>query len=243
MSLTTGRAPFSADPAGRFVPPLTAAGRSYVEPLLRRVRGLVGERVAVDSERVALVHRQGSPPAYAFPAQDVRDVESSPEPAIAGYVQVAWAAVDAWYEEEERIDGHPRNPYHRIDCIRARRRLRVELAGEVLVDTRDVIAVFESSRAPQLYAPPAAVRTDRLIPSATLTYCPYKGAASHWSARVNGELVPDVAWSYNEPTPESRPIAGFFSFYPERTRMLHDALTWFTLPAADGGEHACGSDG
>jgi uncharacterized protein (DUF427 family) len=236
VSLTTGRAPFSADPAGRFDPPLTAAGTCYVEPLLRRVRGLLGGRVAIDSERAALVHRPGSPPEYAFPAGDVRRVQASPEPAIAGYVRVAWAAIDAWYEEEERVDGHPRNPYHRIDCLRARRQLRVEVAGSVLVDTRDVIALFETSRAPQLYAPPDAVRTDLLIASATHTYCPYKGAASHWSARVNGELVPDVAWSYKEPTPESRPIAGYFAFYPERTRMLHDALTWFTLPAR-------GSDG
>lgn len=234
MSLTTGRAPFSADPAGRFEPPLPTRAL-YVEPHLRRVRGLIGERVAIDSERVVLVHRTGRPPEYAFPAQDVRDVAATPEPALAGYVHVEWTAIDTWYEEEERVFGHPRNPYHRVDCVRARRRMRVEIAGAILVDTRDVIAVYESSRAPQLYAPPEAVRTDLLIPSATLTYCPYKGAASHWSARVDGELVPDVAWTYKEPTPESSPIAGYFSFYPERTHMLHDTLTWFTLPAAVSG--------
>jgi uncharacterized protein (DUF427 family) len=233
MSLTTGRAPLSANPAGRFYPPLPPA-TVYVEPFLRRVRAFVGQHMVIDSERVVLVHRAGQPPTYAFPAGDVRDLPASVETAALGYVRVPWDAVTAWYEEEEEVfGGHPRNPYHRIDCVRARRRLRVEVASTLLVDTTDAISLYETSRAPQLYVRREAVRMDLLVASPTLTYCPYKGTASHWSAEVNGTVVPDVAWSYDAPLPECAPIAGLLSFYPERTTMLQDVLTWFMVPPVE----------
>jgi uncharacterized protein (DUF427 family) len=229
VSLTTGRAPLSANPAGRFdrsVP----AGAVYVEPFLRRVRAVVGERTVIDSERVVLVHRPGQPPTYAFPENDVRDLPAFAEPAALGYVRVPWDGVTAWYEEEEEVfGGHPRNPYHRIDCIRARRRLRVEVISVVLVDTEDVICLYETSRATQLYVRQEAARMDLLVASSTVTYCPYKGRATHWTAVVDGTLVSDVAWSYNDPQPESAPIAGMLSFYPERI-VVQDVLTWFGAP-------------
>jgi uncharacterized protein (DUF427 family) len=195
---------------------------------VRAVRGLL---TVVDSESVVLVHRTGQPPTYAFPEEDVHDVPTAPEPAAAGYVRVPWDAVTAWYEEEEEVfGGHPRNPYHRVDCVRARRRLRVELGPLVLVDTTSVIGVYETSRSPQLYVPRESVRMDRLVASRTFTYCPYKGTASYWSAEVDGTLIPDVAWSYEEPLPECTPIAGMLSFYPERTTMVQNVMTWFSVP-------------
>jgi uncharacterized protein (DUF427 family) len=233
VSLTNGRGPLGPDPAGHFAPPVRVPGGAvYVEPFLRRVRGVMGERTVIDSERVVLVHRPGQPPAYAFPASDVqRGLPASGEPAAPGYVQVPRNAVTAWYEEEEQVFGSPRNPYHRIDCVRARRRLRVEVGRTVVVDTTDVIALYETSRAPQLYAKPDAVRTDLLVASPTLTYCPYKGTARHWSAKVDGTVVQDVAWSYEAPLPESASIAGLLSFYAERTTMLQDVPTWFEVPS------------
>jgi uncharacterized protein (DUF427 family) len=232
VSLTTGRAPLSTDPAGRFHPPLPV-GVTYVEPFLRRVRAVVGQRTVVDSERVVLIHREGQPPGYAFPKGDVRELPAVEEPAVRGYVRVPWNAATAWFEEEDEVfGGHPRNPYHRIDCVRARRQLRVELASTVLVDTTDVISLHETSRAPQLYVRREAVRMDLLVASATVTYCPYKGTARHWSANVDGKAVVDVAWSYDDPLPESAPIAGLLAFYRERTTMVQDVLTWFEVPNA-----------
>jgi uncharacterized protein (DUF427 family) len=230
MSLTTGRAPHSFDPAGRFEPPIPN-GAVYVEPFLRRVRAILRGRTVIDSERVLLVHRPARPPTYAFPEGDVdRKLARSPEPAAAGYVSVAWDAVSAWYEEEEQVSGHPRNPYHRVDCVRARRRLRVELSTMLLVDTDDVIGVYETSRAPQLYVRRQAVRMDRLIASPTVSYCPYKGTASYWSGVVDGTVVPDIAWSYDEPLPECGPIAGMLSFYPDRAKVTQELLSWFPIP-------------
>jgi uncharacterized protein (DUF427 family) len=70
--------------------------------------------------------------------------------------------------------------------------------------------------------PRAEVRMDLLEPSSTTTYCPYKGTASHWSAAVDGLTVADVAWSYEDPLPESLPIRGMLSFYPARATVVAD---------------------
>jgi uncharacterized protein (DUF427 family) len=213
VSLTTGKGPLGPRPAGRFSAPLPA-GVVYVEPFPRRVRGLLGGRTVVDSERACLVHRPGLPPTYAIPAGDVDAgaVAAAPEEHAPGCVAVAWDAVDAWYEEEERVHGHPRNPYHRVDCVRTARRLRVEVGGVTLVDTPDTIGVYETALAPRLYVARDAVRTDLLTPSPTTSYCPYKGTASWWSATVGGVTVADVAWSYEDPLSESLPIRGLLSF-------------------------------
>lgn len=230
MSLTMGRGPLSADPAGYFQPALPREV-VYVEPFLRRVRGLLGERTVIDSERVLLVHRTGQPPRYAFPASDVQQgVVSHPEPAATGYVSVQWDAVTRWYEEDEPVYGHARNPYHRIDCVRSQRHLRVELRSLVLVDTREVTSLFETGSMPRLYVDKKHVRMDCLIASPTVSYCPYKGQASYWSARIQGQTIPDVAWSYEDPTPESSRIAGLLSFYPERAKTVQDIVTWFEAP-------------
>lgn len=225
-----GRGPFSADPAGHFQPAIPTQV-VYVEPFLRRVRARVAERTVIDSERVLLVHRPGEPPRYAFPASDVEaDVAQTPEPAADGYVRVAWNAVSAWFEEDEQVLGHARNPYHRIDCVRSQRQLRVEVHGAVIVDTRDVICLYETASAPRLYVHKQHVHMGRLTASETSSYCPYKGFASYWSAQIDGVTVPDIAWSYEDPTPESSRIAGCLSFYPERAKVVQDVLTWFKVP-------------
>ncbi len=230
MSLTTGRGPFSGNPAGHFDPHVPREV-VYVEPFLRRVRAVSGTRTVIDSERVVLVHRIGRSPIYAFPESDVpRDVTATAEPAVPGYVHVPWNAVSAWYEEEEQVFGHPRNPYHRIDCIQARRRVRVEVAGALLVDTTDVVGLYEASRGPTLYVRRQDIRMDLLISSPTTSYCPYKARASYWTAVVEGQVVEDLAWSYDDPRPECSPIAGLLSFYPERSNNAQDILTWFSAP-------------
>ena len=224
MSLTTGRGPFSAHPAGRFDPPVPG-GVTYVEPFLRRVRAVTDGRVVIDSERVQLVHRPGLPPTYAFPAGDVDGVAAEAEPAAAACVRVDWDAVGQWYEEEEEVFGHPRNPYHRVESIRARRNLRVEVDGDVVVDTEDVTAVYETSLMPKLYVGRDLVRMDLLVPSPSTTYCPYKGTASYWSAAVGDRVVPDVAWSYEDPLPECLPIAGLLAFDASVATVREDVLT------------------
>jgi uncharacterized protein (DUF427 family) len=195
---------------------------AYVEPFRRRVRAIKDGRTVVDSERVLLVHRPARPPAYAFPTDDVDGLAGEAEPDAPGYVSVAWDAADTWYEEDEQVFGHARNPYHRVDCLRSGRRLVVEAAGVTLVDTTTTLAVYETALEPRLYVDPELVRTDLLEASTTRTYCPYKGTASYWHARVGNAFVQDVAWSYEEPLPESLPLAHHLSFNETRVCLSHD---------------------
>jgi uncharacterized protein (DUF427 family) len=195
---------------------------AYIEPFRRRVRAIKDGREVVDSERVLLVHRPSRPPAYAFPADDVVALPTVDEPDTPGYVTVAWEVADAWFEEEEEVFGHPRNPYHRVDCLRSNRHLRVEAMGQVLVDTNTTMAVYETALEPRLYVHSALVTGGVLEPSETKTYCPYKGTASYWSARIGSEVIADVAWSYRDPLPESASLAGLLSFEDTRVTVQHD---------------------
>lgn len=211
MSLTSGRGPLTTTRAGWFVPPV-ADGTVYVEPFPRRVRAEQGGRIVLDTERVLLVHRPGGPPSYAFRPEDVGDLPTQPEPAAPAWVQVPWSAVDAWYEEEERVHLHPSNPYHRVQCLPSRRRLQVIGAGEVLVDTTDTVAVHETALAPRLYVARQHVRMDLLVPSPTVTHCPSKGTASYLTLVVGSTEVPDVAWSYEDAMGDSAPVRAMVCF-------------------------------
>ena len=223
MSLTTGRGPLSARPAGRFSAPVPG-GVAYIEPFRRRVRATKDGRTVIDSERVLLVHRPGRPPVYAFPAVDVGDdVDMKvPEPDTPGYVSVEWDGVDTWFEEDEEVFGHPRNPYHRVDCLRSGRKLLVEANGVTLVDCASTLVVYETALEPRLYVDPSYVRMDLLRPSETHSYCPYKGTASYWTAQIGNATVADIAWSYQDPLPESSPLGGFLCFDETRVTVHHD---------------------
>jgi uncharacterized protein (DUF427 family) len=211
MSLVAGCGPLGPDRAGWFSAPV-ADPIVYVEPHRRRVQALRGGRCVIDTENALMVHRAGAPLSYAFPVGETADLPTEPEEAAPGYVRVPWDAVDTWLEEGRTLVHYPPNPYHRVDCRPTRRRLRVEVDGSVLVDTDDTVIVFETALAPRLYAAPEHVRTDLLRPTATSSYCNYKGYATYWAAAA----VDDVAWSYDDPLPETQSIKGYFSFDPER---------------------------
>jgi uncharacterized protein (DUF427 family) len=221
VSLTSGRGPLASHPAGVFVPPV-AGPRTYIEPFRRRVRGLVAGVAVVDSDAVLLLHRPDLPPGYAFPDGDVSLSAKTALADVAGYVTVPWDAVDTWIEEEEPVVMHPRNPYHRVDCLQSRRRLRVEAAGLVVVDTDRTVAVYETALEPRLYVSPELVTGGRLEPSATVTYCRYKGHASYWTLVAGETIVTDAAWSYEHPLSESAPIAGLVSFDDSRVSVATD---------------------
>lgn len=219
MSLVTGRGPLSTHPAGWFTPPL-AEGSVFVEPHPRRVQALRDGVAVIDTERALLVHRPDRPLSYAFIPEDIGDLPSEPVAEAPGYVQVPWDAVDTWLEEGRRLVHYPPNPYHRVDCRPTDRALRVTLGDDVLVDTSDTVIVFETALEPRLYVAPSLVRTDLLQRSTTNSYCNYKGYATYWSAVQGDRVVADIAWSYEDPLPETLPIKGYFSFDPERVEVV-----------------------
>ena len=210
-----GHGPFGLDRAGWFSPPVPAEV-VYLEPHPRRIQAMVRGRVVIDTERALLVHRRGHALSYAFPADEIAGLPNEPVPEAPGFVRVPWDAVDEWFEEGRTLVHYPPNPYHRIDCHPTTRQLRVEVAGTVLVDTNDTVILFETALAPRLYVSPARVRGDVLRRTDTSTYCNYKGVATYWAAVVGDTVVDDVAWSYEDPLPESSLIRGLLSFDVER---------------------------
>lgn len=221
MSLTTARGPLGPDPAGRFSSPLPP-DLVYVEPHPRRIQAVLDGTVVIDTERAMIVHRPGRTLTYAFPPDVVAGVPTAPEPAAPGFVTVPWDAVDTWIEEGRELVNYPPNPYHRVDCRPATRRLRVEVAITTLVDTDDTTIVFETGQAPRLYVAPGLVRTDLLRPTATTSYCNYKGWATWWAAVVDDTVVEDVAWSYDNPPPESLPITAHLSFDEQKAAVVSE---------------------
>jgi uncharacterized protein (DUF427 family) len=222
MALTLGRGPFGQRPAGtfNFQPPDHVV---YVEDFPRRVRAMRGGATVIDSGRVRMVHESGRLPHYAFPRTDVQlTAEAEPEPYAEGYVVVPWDAVDAWFEEDEEVFVHPRDPYHRIDVLPTSRLVRVSLHGEVLAESTDARALYETGLPIRWYLPFRDVRLGLLEPSATLTRCAYKGSARHWSARIGGQLYPDVAWTYEDTRHEADPVRGRICFYNERVDLEVD---------------------
>lgn len=142
---------------------------------------------------------------------------------LKGYVRFDWDAVDAWYEEDEQVFVHPRNPYVRVDALRSTRSLRVELDGALLAETSSPVLLFETGLQTRYYINRTDVDFGHLIPSDTVTACPYKGITSqYWSADVNGQRHDDVAWAYDFPVVACSPIAGMVAFYNEKVDFYLD---------------------
>ncbi|MGQ0603256.1 MAG: DUF427 domain-containing protein, partial [Anaerolineales bacterium] len=102
-------------------------------------------------------------------------------PRLKGYVAFEWRKMDAWFEEDEQVYVHARDPYKRIDVCHSSRHLRVVVGGETVADTRRPCLLFETSLPTRYYIPKADVRMELLEPSNSHTRCPYKGAASYYS--------------------------------------------------------------
>jgi uncharacterized protein (DUF427 family) len=163
----------------------------------------VGDRVATDAVW-----------SYQDPIAERTDIK--------GYFAFYWKKVDAWYEEDDEVFVHPRDPHHRVDVVRSSRHIRVELDGETVADSSRPSLLFETGLPTRYYLPRLDVRMDLLEPSTATSQCPYKGVASYWTARVGDRTFQDVAWSYPFPIPECPKIEGLIAFYNERADIWVD---------------------
>lgn len=152
-----------------------------------------------------------------------RLITASSIDGLVGMVRLEWRALDHWFEEDEEVFVHPRNPYKRVDALRSNRAVRIELQGVVLADARSCVMVFETGLPTRYYLDPTDVRFTYLTPSATRTQCPYKGKTDgYWSARVHETSVTDVAWMYSYTTAAMAPIGGLVAFLNERVDIFID---------------------
>ena len=146
----------------------------------------------------------------------------SPLPALRDLVRLDWAAMSEWFEEDEPVYVHPRDPYKRVDILASSRHVRVELDGITMADSRQPRILFETGLPPRYYLPLTDVRMDLLRPSGTTSHCPYKGTAGYWSVDTGRAVHEDIVWIYRTPLPESQKIAGLACFYNEKADLFID---------------------
>ena len=132
------------------------------------------------------------------------------DPELAEYVVLDFKAFDEWYEEDERLVSHPREPYHTVALRPSSRTVRVELNGVLLAESSRPTFGFETSLPTRFYLPREDVVAE-LLPSERQTACAYKGHATYYSV----EGAPNVLWSYLEPLKEVRGLAGLVSFFDD----------------------------
>ncbi|MEV6892205.1 DUF427 domain-containing protein [Kribbella sp. NPDC051137] len=137
---------------------------------------------------------------------------------LEGRVAFAWRAMDAFYEEDERIVGHAADAYHRIDIRQTSRRLVVRNDDGVVADSSQPLVLFESGFAPRWYVPREDVVQDALTPVEGQTFCPYKGLCSYYD--IGGSHR--AAWSYEDAWTEVRRISGMVSFEADKVEVELD---------------------
>ena len=230
----------------------------HIEPVPRRVRGVLAGQVVVDTTRALYLWEWPNYPQYYIPIADVdaavlvdeqhtqqlkrgtaqrhglrvgdvdrpaalRVYTASSIAQLVGTARFEWAALDSWFEEDEEVFVHPRNPYARVDALRSTRTVRIELDGVVLAESHSPVMVFETGLPTRYYLNRTEVDFTHFVASDTVTACPYKGTTSgYWSVRIGDAVHPDLAWAYDFPTRELAPIAGLVAFYNEHVDVFVD---------------------
>ena len=143
---------------------------------------------------------------------------------IADHFVFVWETMDHWFEENEEVFVHPRDPFTRVDILPSSRRVRIEIDGVTVADSTNASFLFETGLPTRYYFPKVDVRMDLLTATDTETRCPYKGIARYWSASANGVTHDDIVWGYDSPLPESQKIMGLMSFYNEKVDVYVDEV-------------------
>ena len=143
------------------------------------------------------------------------------KPELAGFGAFVWDRSDQWFEEDEEIFVHPRDPYKRIDTVPSSRLVRVVIGGEIVAESTRAKFLFETSMPARYYIPKDDVRMTLLRQTDSQTRCPYKGIASYWSTVIGEERFENIAWSYADPVPECPRIKDLICFYNERVEAIH----------------------
>jgi len=167
---------------------------------------------ATDWFTVVVGERRVPHAAWQFP--------SLPEHAsvLRARVAFAWRAMDAFYEEDERIVGHAADAYHRIDIRKTSRHLVVKDGARTIADSVRPLVLFESGFAPRWYVPREDVDESALVPAEGQTFCPYKGLCNYYDIGEHRR----AGWSYLRAWPEVARISNLVSFEPDEVTVLLD---------------------
>ncbi|KAI0368682.1 DUF427-domain-containing protein [Pilatotrama ljubarskyi] len=231
----------------------------HTESSPKRVRVLFGGEYIVDTTDALLVWLKPNYPYYFFKTKDVpqkylvdafqsqkhhiydivvgnRRAEAAAtvysDDELEGLIQIEFSVMDAWFEEDEQIYVHPKDPYKRVDVLQSSRHVRIEINGVEVANTTRPRLLFETSLPVRYYIPKPDCKLNRLIPSETTTQCPYKalysllaGIANYYNVQLpSGEVVQDIVWWYRTPQLECAEIKGCVAFYDEKVDVFVDGV-------------------
>jgi uncharacterized protein (DUF427 family) len=143
-------------------------------------------------------------------------------PELTGHIAFLWRSLDHWFEEDEEVFVHARDPYTRIDIVASSRPVRVVVDGVPVAESTSAHFLFETGLPVRYYLPKTDVDMSALTPTEQATACPYKGTARYWDVTVNGHTHDNLVWGYDSPLPESQKIAGMVAFYNEKVDIYVD---------------------
>jgi uncharacterized protein (DUF427 family) len=146
--------------------------------------------------------------------------------ALGGRVVMHWDPFE-WREEEERVVGHPHDPFKRIDVLPSTRQVRVEVGGVTVAESTRPTMLIETGLTVRWYLPRDDVRMDLLRPSESRTLCAYKGQASYLSA----DGASDVAWFYPDPRLDALPVKDMVSFWRAATVYVDGEVVDTRMPS------------
>jgi uncharacterized protein (DUF427 family) len=196
-----------------------------VEPCPKRIRAFAGGVAVIDSTAARYVWLDRPYPRYFFPSDDVDAAyREFADATYDGLLAFRWSSMDHWFEEDEEVYVHARDPHTRVDILPSSRSVRVEIDSVVVAASEHPTLLFETGLPTRYYFPKTDVRFDLLVPTERVTACPYKGVARYWSVLVGDTLHPDIAWGYDHPLPESIRVAGLVAFYNERVDLVVDGV-------------------
>jgi uncharacterized protein (DUF427 family) len=135
-------------------------------------------------------------------------------------VAFAWHAMDAFYEEDERILGHASDAYHRIDIRQTSRKLIVRAGDQIIAESDRPLVLYESGFAPRWYVPRGDIDETALKSVQRQTFCPYKGLCDYYDIGDSHQ----AAWTYRDAYREVDRISDLVSFEPDKVTVLIDGV-------------------
>ncbi|KAL8767163.1 MAG: hypothetical protein Q9209_006254 [Squamulea sp. 1 TL-2023] len=229
---------------------LAAKGPSKMEGTPRRVRVLFDGIYLADSTSAFHVWEHEYYPYFYFPTSGLKVHYVKREPIgdddsvslvtyqgptktdsttlmftkgeLAGLTRFDFGHMDAWFEEDQPIYQHPKDPYKRIDILPSTRKITVKVHDVVIAESTLNMFLFETMLRTRYYMPKTAINWQYTTPSPTITECPYKGTAEYYNLMVDGDEIKDAIWWYRHPTRESALIEGMACFYNEKVDVYLD---------------------
>lgn len=193
------------------------------------MRAVVDGAVVVDSRAPRMLFASQAMPQWWFPADDVVDeatkVRTGDDALLDGLVALPEDAEVTWWEDDQEVLGHPRDPYHRVDTRRTEERVVVRVGDTVVAETTHAVKLYETGLPVRYYVPEQDVADGVLGPSGLHTTCPYKGVASYRSASADGTTVGDAAFCYPEPLGETLQVRGMLCFLADGVTTTADGRT------------------